>query len=336
MEAYICVRLYSVVALVGTEALGNWYGGLGNTRMALIASVLTMVSNVFLNYLLIEPRWGLPGYGAVGAAWASSMATALGFAVLLACFLTRRGHDVPKARLDFRWPELGRMLRFGLPSGINYFLEFAAFALFINVVVGHLGTTTLAAFNIVFQLNMLSFMPAFGVASAGAILVGEAIGRGQPERVRGLTWLSLRFAGGWMLGVGIVYISFPGAFIRLFAPTDVATGQLIEVGVLMLGLSGVWQLFDAITMTLERISACRRGHRLADGGAHLLGLVRLHARRLDIGSRLRRWSNGRDAVGHRLRFRARGLDRLPLSERCLAQDHSRRRSGLRSAALAGY
>jgi MATE family multidrug resistance protein len=250
MEAYISVRLYSVAALVGTEALGNWYGGLGNTRMALVASVLTMVSNVFLNWLLIEPRWGLPGYGAEGAAWASAMATVTGFVLLLVCFSNRVGHDVPKAPLDFRWPEFGRMLRFGLPSGINYFLEFAAFALFINVVVGHLGTTTLAAFNVVFQLNMLSFMPAFGVASAGAILVGEAIGRGQPERVRGLTWLALRFAGGWMLAVGILYILSPAPFIQLFAPADMPAGELMQVGTLMLGLSGVWQLFDAISMTL--------------------------------------------------------------------------------------
>jgi len=250
MEAYIAVRLYATFALVGNEALGNWYGGLGNTRVPLIASVLIMVSNVFLNYALIEPRFGLPGYGVAGSAWASTIATTLGFLLLLVCYLSRLGHEVPKARLDFRWPELGRMLRFGLPSGINYFLEFAAFALFINVVVGHLGTTTLAAFNVVFQLNMLSFMPAFGVASAGAILVGEAIGRGQPERVPRLTGLALRFAGGWMLAVGLLYILAPTPFIRLFATGDVAAESLLEVGVLMLALSGVWQLFDAISMTI--------------------------------------------------------------------------------------
>ncbi len=186
----------------------------------------------------------------MGSAWASSIATTLGFLLLLACFSRRVGHDIPKARIELRWREIGRMLRFGLPSGINYFLEFAAFALFINVVVGHLGTTTLAAFNIVFQLNMLSFMPAFGLASAGAILVGEAIGRGQKERVPALTGLTLRFSGGWMLGVGILYILLPGPFIRLFAPADVPAEKLIQVGTLMLGLSGVWQLFDAVAMTI--------------------------------------------------------------------------------------
>src|SRR5690606_9277498 len=111
-------------------------------------------------------------------AWASTIASWIGFAGIFACFLTGVGHDAPRKPKGLRLSEVGRMLRFGLPSGFNYFLEVAAFALFINVIVGHLGTTTLAAFNVVFQLNMISFMPAFGIASAGAILVGESIGRG--------------------------------------------------------------------------------------------------------------------------------------------------------------
>ena len=85
-----------------------------------------------------------------------------------------------RGRLGLNLQELWRVLRFGLPNGVNWFLEFAAFVLFINVVVAHLGTTVLAAFNVVMQINSISFMPAFGVSSAGAIFVGEATG-GSPN-----------------------------------------------------------------------------------------------------------------------------------------------------------
>src|SRR5690606_29379913 len=201
-----------------------------------------MVTNVALNYVLIEPRFGLPGYGVVGAAWASVLATTLGFAGFLGCFFLRIGHEVPRTRLVFQRSELYRMLRFGLPTGFNYFLEFAAFAFFINVIVGHLGTATLAAFNVVFQLNMISFMPAFGVASAGAILVGEAIGGGKSERVVPLTLLTLKFTTAWMFAVGAVYILMPRPFIELFEPPGQSGLDLLEVGTIMLALSGVWQL----------------------------------------------------------------------------------------------
>src|SRR5690606_19346845 len=110
----------------------------------------TMGANVALNYLLIEPRFGLPGYGITGAAWASVAASAAGFAVVLALFLRGAGlEDAVRvnARGGMRASELGRVLRFGLPNGVNWFLEFAAYALFFNVVVARLGTTVLAALN---------------------------------------------------------------------------------------------------------------------------------------------------------------------------------------------
>src|SRR5690349_14338085 len=63
MTRYMSIRLLGVAAIVGSEALGNWYGGLGNTRLAMIGGVVTMVTNVLGNYALIMPRFGLPGWG---------------------------------------------------------------------------------------------------------------------------------------------------------------------------------------------------------------------------------------------------------------------------------
>lgn len=249
MEAYIAVRLLSITALVGVEALSSWYGGLGNTRIALIVSVMVMSLNVALNYLLIEPRFGLPGYGAAGAGIASAIATSVGFGGFLTAFFLGLGHNADRGKTKLVWYEASRMLRFGVPSGLNYFLEFASFVLFINVVVGHLGTTALAAFNIVFQLNMLSFMPAFGVASAGAILVGGAIGAGEQHRVWPLTALTLKLTSGWMVGVGLGYILAPRFFMGLFTGDSGQLASLLELGAFMLALSGIWQLFDAIAMT---------------------------------------------------------------------------------------
>src|SRR5690349_4536328 len=63
MCEYLSIRLLSVGAAVGIEALGNWYGGLGNTRAAMLAGIVAMLANVLGCYALIEPRFGLPGYG---------------------------------------------------------------------------------------------------------------------------------------------------------------------------------------------------------------------------------------------------------------------------------
>jgi MATE family multidrug resistance protein len=249
MSEYLMIRLLSVAPAVGMEALGNWYGGLGNTRAAMVAGVVAMLANVVLDYALIEPRFGLPGYGVAGASWASVIATWIGFAVIGYGFVRRHGHDPLPAGIELRGSELLRTLRFGLPNGVNWFLEFAAFAVFINLIVGHLGTTVLAAFNVVIQINSISFMPAFGLASAGAIMVGEAIGQRAFERVWPIVKLSAQVAGGFMVSVGLVYVLFASGLMGLFAGAERGSEELLAVGATMLALSAIWQLFDAMAMT---------------------------------------------------------------------------------------
>lgn len=251
MSSYVSIRLLAVAMAVGSEALGNWYGGLGMTRPAMFAGVVAMVSNIVLNYALIEPRFGLPGYGVEGAAWASSMANVFGFLVLFIPFLRGWGYEKVKGSLGLAWREFARVVRFGVPNGVNWFLEFACFMLFINVFIAGLGTAALAAFSVVIQVNSVAFMPAFGLASAGAIFVGEAIGAERKDEVRRIVTLTAGVAGGWMATVGLVYALFPVPVMSLFRPEGAVGEDFLRTGALMLSLASVWQLFDALGLTLS-------------------------------------------------------------------------------------
>lgn len=251
MSEYLSIRLLSVGAAVGIEALGNWYGGLGNTRAAMQAGIVAMVANVLGCYALIEPRLGLPGYGVAGSAWASVIATWLGFGYIAFDFVRGKGYEPMPSSLRLQKDEFLRMLRFGLPSGVNWFLEFSAFAVFINVVVGHLGTSVLAAFNVVIQINSISFMPAFGLASAGAIMVGEAIGQRHHDRVWPIVRLTAKTNALFMGSIGIAYLCFSTGLFSLFADSSAGAGELVKVGAGMLAFSAVWQVFDALAMTFS-------------------------------------------------------------------------------------
>jgi MATE family multidrug resistance protein len=243
MVDYLAIRLWSGGAAIGLEALGNYYGGLGDTRRPMLASVGAMALNVAGNWLLIDGHLGLPAMGVRGAALASSISTGLAFAGLLAVFVLEGRHAAPGRRLSLH--ELRRMLRFGLPSGLNWFLEFFAFNFFVTVVVAGLGTTALAALMVVIQVNSVAFMPAFGVASAGAILVGQAIGAGRKDDVPGLVWLTFRVAAAWQGLVGLAYLLAPGLIMAAFAVDPASGPALRETGQRMLLLSTAWQLFDA-------------------------------------------------------------------------------------------
>jgi len=249
MTSYMAIRFLSVGAVVGIETLGNWYGGLGNTWMQMVAGVITMIAAVFCNWLLIDGHWGAPALGVDGAAWAAVIGSWLGFAFLVLAF-TRGWGGAPRAgTLNVSRREFGRVVRFGLPNGFNWFLEFAAFQVFVNFVLSNLGDQVVAGLNAVLAVNTIGFMPAFGLASAGAILAGQAIGRGARDEVWPQVKTTLLCTMTWMGAIAVFYIAIPAQILRLFDSRG-QSHELVAVGTTMLLISAAWQLFDAISLTL--------------------------------------------------------------------------------------
>lgn len=242
MTEYLQVRLLSAGAAIGMEVFGSYYGGLGNTRRPMVANVALMVLNVIGNYVLIGGHWGAPALGVKGSALASTLATYAAFFGLWALFWWE-GRPLEKATHSLR--EFGRMLRFGIPSGFNWFFEFLAFNFYVNVVVAGLGTTSLAALMSVLQINSVSFMPAFGLCSAGAILVGQAIGAGVKDEVPKVVRLTFLTAAAYQCAVGLLYVAIPGVLFAPFVREGISTPGLLVIGTRMLALSAAWQLFDA-------------------------------------------------------------------------------------------
>ena len=248
MLSFLSIRLLSTGAAVGIEALSNYYGGTGNTALGMKISLSAMVMNVVLNWLLIDGHAGFPALGVAGSAWASLIATSLAFVAFLIVFV---GHGRSYGRLGLSLSELLRLLRFGTPAGLNWSFEFFAFIGFINIVVAGLGTVSLAALMAVFQLNSFSFMPAFGLGSAGAILVGQAIGRDDKDAVAGILKLTFTVTALWMGMVGLVYVFLPATLLQPFMPAGDGGQTFLRIGVQMLMFSALWQLFDAGGITVS-------------------------------------------------------------------------------------
>ncbi|MBE2249713.1 MAG: MATE family efflux transporter [Myxococcus sp.] len=246
MTTYLTVRIVSGGAAIGIEALANYYGGLGRTLPGMVVNLVAMALNVSLNWVLINGAGSVAPMGVRGAALASTLSTLVAFAGFFVFFL-REGRGLPRPHLKL--PEFSRMLRFGLPSGFNWFFEFLAFIFFVNVVVAGLGTPAVAALNSVIALNSVSFMPSFGVASAGAVLVGQAIGANRRDDVPHIVKLTAGTASVWMTGAGLLYLFIPGVLLIPFARG--ADGpEVMRFGVRMLMVSAAWQLFDASATAL--------------------------------------------------------------------------------------
>ena len=120
-------------------------------------------------------------------------------------------------------------------------LEVGVFAA-VTALAGRLAPVTLAAHQIVLNVASVTFMVPLGVGSAGAVRVGQAVGRRDAPGARHAGWAALTLGGGFMSCAAVVFVLAPYPILGLFT-TDTA---VIRVGVSLLLVAAVFQLFDGL------------------------------------------------------------------------------------------
>jgi multidrug resistance protein, MATE family len=210
------------------------------TAPIMIAIVVANLVNAGLNWVLIFGRLGVPALGVSGAAWATTMSRWLLALLLLALTWHRLRPHLHPIRPEVRhWAPLGRMLRLGVPIGLQYALEFGAFA-FVALMMGWLGSLAIAGHQVAINLASLTFMVPLGVADAASILVGHAVGRGDLPGTRGAARAALLCGIGFMSCTAVAFLTLPVPLARLYT-TD---ATVIAVAVGLIPLAGVFQVFD--------------------------------------------------------------------------------------------
>ncbi len=223
----------------------------GALPVVLAVNVVSTAADIVLDALWIFGRGGFPRWGVAGAAWATVAAQALGatiFAVLILRPSCRRAYaTVSGWRFD---PALFlRLLRYGLPSGLQYSLEILAFAIFM-MIVGRLGTAPLAASGITFNLNMIVFMPMLGLGVAVSAVVGRYLGADQPHVAERATWSAFWMSLVYMTACGALYLLAPHALLFPYAAgADPAVFAEIErISVVLLRFVALYSLFDMMNV----------------------------------------------------------------------------------------
>jgi multidrug resistance protein, MATE family len=139
--------VYAEILLVGgfpivlMATLASFFAGRGKTVVILVVNVLATVVNGVFDYLWIFGYGGFPRMGVAGAAYATVVSQAFGAAVYL-CVILRAEYRARHGTLSgwrFEPALFGRLLRFGIPAGLQFSMEILAFALFM-VIIGRLGT----------------------------------------------------------------------------------------------------------------------------------------------------------------------------------------------------
>lgn len=211
-------------------------------RPILICIVAGNLINLFLNWVLIYGHLGAPALGITGSAISTTIGRWALPAILLLLAWRELGPALrPLQRAALETAPLGRMLKLGLPIGVQTALEFTAFGA-VGLMMGRLGTVPVAAHQVAINLASLTFMVPLGVGQAAAVLVGHAIGAGDASGARRAARAALVFGVGFMAITSVIFLGFPGLLARCYT-SDLATIALASA---LLPVAGVFQLFDGM------------------------------------------------------------------------------------------
>ena len=150
-------------------------------------------------------------------------------------------------RLDV--PLFLRLLRYGLPNGLQYFMSFVGISVFL-LLVGRLGTMELAATNIAFNINMLAFMPMTGVGMAIMIMVGQYQGKTRTDLAEKSVYSGFHLTNIYMITLAASYVMIPKLFLWPFTvlADPSSFGQIEEVVVVLLRFIAIYCLFDSLNI----------------------------------------------------------------------------------------
>lgn len=215
--------------------------------MSRVAPVLwtVLVANALnagLNWIFIYGNLGVAPHGVAGSSIATSISRWVMALILLIASRQELWHRLVGWRAESVAPRpLVRMLRLGLPIGVQYLLEYGAFAA-AALLMGVLGTTQIAAHQIAINLASFTFMVPLGVSTATAVLVGHAIGAGDEPRARRAAIAGIACGTAFMCVSALVFRLFPVPLARAYSSDAVVIGLAAS----LIPIAGVFQVFDGI------------------------------------------------------------------------------------------
>ena len=249
--AYAEIMLRGTFPVVLMVAFSTYFAGRGRTKVVLGVTIAATVLNVAFDWILIFGKLGAPALGTVGAAYATVLSQALGALMYLLLIMNapeRRAHGF----LDFRFqPRLFfRLLKLGVPSGLQPSLEILAFTLFM-FVIGNIGVAPLAATAIAFNLNTIVFLPAVGLGYGVSTLVARYLGMHRPALADRAIKSGLVITQIYMVVCSGAYLFLPGLLLAPYAagadPSSFV--EISGIATVLLRFVAFYSIFDMVNIT---------------------------------------------------------------------------------------
>lgn len=291
-QSYFLILMYGSVATLLKTSMASYFAGIGRTRIVMIADTLGVALNIPLSYALIFGKAGFPAMGIIGAAVGTIVSTVFTLVLFILFYLNRQHRIQFKVSTSFVIDTviIKRYLRLGLPSGAEMFLDIAAFNLFLLMFQSY-GVVEGASAAIVFNWDILSFIPLTGIEIAMMSLIGRYIGANDMTKLKQTITAGFLLSVGYAGALAIIFLTFRHSLVDLFIKPGEDYQAIHSLSVyMMLGLAS-YTIADALIIVVSAVlrgAGDTRWLMVASVGLHWLMLLIQYAviKLLDFGPRI--------------------------------------------------
>ncbi len=225
------------------------FQSVGDSRTPMFVMVAVNIVNIILNPTLIQGLWIFPEMGLAGSAYASLTSRVAGIILLVLAMYYLPSHKhgpikFPK-KLTFE-PKLVRdIFVIALPSAFQSGIRSFAMVLMMLIIAAY-GEAAIAAYGICIRLDMLGLIVAMGLCSGVAVMVGQNLGAGKPERAKKAVRYAVIANAIFMLGVAVLYLFTAPVLLAFFG----AEGSSLEIGISFMQIVPFSYFIIAMGMTM--------------------------------------------------------------------------------------
>ena len=215
--SYMNWRIYGFFFSFIAVLFRAFYVGITRTRILTINSVVMVLTNIVLNYVLIFGKFGFPQLGIAGAAIASSIAEAVSALFYIVYTWIKIDHRKYGFSFDIKFQPrmLGRILTTSIWTMLQTFLSMSTWFLFF-VSVEHLGERSLAVTNIVRSVSSLLFIVISAFSSTAGSLASNLMGASEQNSIPHLGMRITRMCFFCCLPLIVLIALFPSQVLRIY------------------------------------------------------------------------------------------------------------------------
>jgi putative MATE family efflux protein len=204
---------YTITLLFLINAI---FRGAGNAAIAMRALLLANCLNIILDPIFIF-GWGpIPAMGVEGAAIATNIGRGVG--VLFQLYFLLKGLSIIKIRwnnLAIRSAIIFNVIKVSGGSILQFIIGSASW-IFLMKLMSSFGDNAVAGYTIAIRVFIFTLLPSWGLANAGATLVGQNLGAKQPERAETSVWRAAYLNAFLMAFVMILFLTIAPSIIGIF------------------------------------------------------------------------------------------------------------------------